>query len=386
MNRRFSKKPLAYIPIELLDLDKENPRLLRTNSPYTELDLLHTLYEQFNLDELAYSIVENGYFDEEPIVVMPTSPIEFPEDKQGQIDLFQSLIKTKQHFVVLEGNRRIATIKILLDTSIRGKLKVSASFPIISDDDVRNDLMEIPAILYPNRDDIAPYLGVRHIVGLTKWEAFQKAVYISKRLDVEHKKGGTIEDSIAGLQKTIGDRSDVIKKQYVCYKTFQYAEDAGFPAEGVRDRFSLITVALNSPSIRAFIGIPAYKDVDFNNEIIPMDKRENLVKLFQWIYGDKQQGIAPILTDSRNITKQLAPVLASTEATNYLLNGYSLSEAFERTDGELALIKKKLQSIIRDLKNLTGIVVEYNSDSEVKSLIEDAFSFIKKLNNIISKE
>ena len=193
MNRRFSKKPLAYIPIELLDLDKENPRLLRTNSPYTELDLLHTLYEQFNLDELAYSIVENGYFDEEPIVVMPTSPIEFPEDKQGQIDLFQSLIKTKQHFVVLEGNRRIATIKILLDASIRGKLKVSASFPIISDDDVRNDLMEIPAILYPNRDDIAPYLGVRHIVGLTKWEAFQKAVYISKRLDVEHKKGGTIE-------------------------------------------------------------------------------------------------------------------------------------------------------------------------------------------------
>ena len=117
-----------------------------------------------------------------------------------------------------------------------------------------------------------------------------------------------------------------------------------------------------------------------------MDKRENLVKLFQWIYGDKQQGITPILTDSRNITKQLAPVLASTEATNYLLNGYSLSEAFERTDGELALIKKKLQSIIRDLKNLTGIVVEYNSDSEVKSLIEDAFSFIKKLNNIISKE
>ena len=46
------------------------------------------------LDELVASFVENGYFEEEPLVVVPIG-----EDR----------------FKTVEGNRRLATLKLLLD-------------------------------------------------------------------------------------------------------------------------------------------------------------------------------------------------------------------------------------------------------------------------------
>jgi len=43
------KKPQIYIPIELLNLDSQNPRLLKDGKGNTQLDLLSTMYTDFDI-------------------------------------------------------------------------------------------------------------------------------------------------------------------------------------------------------------------------------------------------------------------------------------------------------------------------------------------------
>ncbi|MHC4111536.1 MAG: hypothetical protein ACYSUY_10690, partial [Planctomycetota bacterium] len=65
------RRPRLNIEIERLFLDKDNPRLPEEVQGKKESDLITALYRGFNLDELAESMSQNGYFDEEPLVVIP---------------------------------------------------------------------------------------------------------------------------------------------------------------------------------------------------------------------------------------------------------------------------------------------------------------------------
>ena len=222
-----------------IELDLENPRLAKSSNIKSQFDLLQVLYEDFDIEELAYSMSENGYFDEEPIIVIPKnlpSDFDFSFEIEAQQKKLQALVNNKKiKFTVVEGNRRAATLKILLDESLRKKIKVSKDFPRPASDVVRNDLMIIPAILYPNRENISAYLGVRHIAGLLKWEAYAKATFLASQIEEEVKKGKTVEDSIKEVQRQTADRSDVIKKQFLCYKVLYEANnDLSFNIENLK--------------------------------------------------------------------------------------------------------------------------------------------------------
>jgi hypothetical protein len=65
------KRPQMNIDIEKLFLDRDNPRLPENMQGQNEAELLKALYKGFNLDELIDSMRQNGYFDEEPLVVIP---------------------------------------------------------------------------------------------------------------------------------------------------------------------------------------------------------------------------------------------------------------------------------------------------------------------------
>ncbi|MBK7639040.1 MAG: hypothetical protein IPJ22_03035 [Bacteroidetes bacterium] len=82
------------------------------------------LYRFFDIEELAYSMAENGYFDEEPLVAIPQSlPIVFhglSGNELMQNDAYIKFIKDQTtQFVVVEGNRRLSTIKLLLSAELR---------------------------------------------------------------------------------------------------------------------------------------------------------------------------------------------------------------------------------------------------------------------------
>jgi len=125
-----NRKPQLDIPIELISLDKENPRLvpyIQDENDPTQLDLITVLFENFDTESVAMSMAANGYFDEEPIIVVPDKlPKEFDYLNYASVDELaneiQKLINdAKITFIVVEGNRRVSTIKLLLDKQLRKK-------------------------------------------------------------------------------------------------------------------------------------------------------------------------------------------------------------------------------------------------------------------------
>lgn len=386
------KRPQLNIPLENLELDNENPRLAKEYQGATQIDIFKVLLQHFDLEELAFSMAENGYFDEEPIVVVPCNlPKTFnmnAYDTVGKLqDAIEEIMKEKSiTFIVVEGNRRTATAKILTTPELRTTLKVKDGFPKPKNKVIEDDLKIIPAILYNDRKDISPYLGVRHIAGILKWEAYAKSKYIASRIEERVSGGVSVETAIKEVQQEIGDRTDVIKKQYMCYKIVEQAqEDISFDIIKITKKFSLIYVALNSPAIREYIEVPRYKEADLSKPLVPTKKIDNLKRLLTWIYGNVETGEQPVLTDSRKISSRLAPVLADADATDYLIKHNNLEEAFERSGGELTFLMKRLSKAERIMRNALSIAFNYKTE-EVRDMAKSCLAAASEVVKMVSKD
>lgn len=349
------KRPLLNISVENLLLDPLNPRLPEDIQGKSENDICYALYRFFDIEELAYSMAENGYFDEEPLVAIP---LDLPNNLES-LD-YESLSKNQEYssfinnpttkFVVVEGNRRLSSIKLLLNQELRNELKIR-TFPEISNI-VKDDISLLPVIIYPTRKEVLPYLGVRHISGIKKWEPYAKARYIAKMVD----QGFSIDD----IQKHVGDRSNSARKIYLCYQLIEVAKDEfDLNTEKAENFFSYLLLASGQGSIKDYLGIAKrLQDVDIDNPI-PNDKLENLKNLFSWLFGEGKD-IRPVIQESRDITSKLSPILRRPGATEYLKITRNLDEAYERSDGEEELLIKNMVRASRLLSQSLSYINENN--------------------------
>ncbi len=94
-------------PINLLELDKNNPRLM-TGTNYqieSEVDLVKVICSISDVRELVISICDNGYLNLEPLIIY---------SKDG-----------KPPFQVLEGNRRLTAIKLIRNNELASAVGMS---------------------------------------------------------------------------------------------------------------------------------------------------------------------------------------------------------------------------------------------------------------------
>ncbi len=363
------------IPLDKLLLDTQNPRLPLEARDKSQEVTLEVLVRQFDLTELAYSMVENGYFAEEPLVVIPNnlpknftlSAFETIEQKQ---DALKKLLDMPDvSFIVVEGNRRLATTKILTSPELCAKYR----FPTIENPTILATLKQIPALVYEERSDVAAYLGVRHIVGTLKWEAFAKAQFIKERVDeLMQKQKMTATEAVKMVGKQIGDKSNLVKKQYAQYQIMEQAEDElGFDIKPIRDNFSLLEVIFRSTDIRNYVGIETTLGrANIERQIVPDSHLERLRDVFTWIFGDMSQGIQRVLTDSRDITGLLAHVMKNEEATLYLKQYKNLEEAYELSEGEKEFVLKKIQLATRSLEYAMQRAYRFPNDEAIRSSVE----------------
>ncbi|CAN5553445.1 hypothetical protein BH11BAC5_BH11BAC5_33070 [soil metagenome] len=386
------KKPQIYIPIGLLNLDSQNPRLANDGRQNTQLDLLGTLYSDFDIDELAYSMCANGYFDEEPVVVVPSKkPKNFslPTKIEDQQIYLQELIKEdKIHFIVVEGNRRTATLKILNDPSLRQKVGVAEDFPKASGKAL-DDLKVIPAIFYLERNDVTAYLGVRHISGSKKWDFYPRVFYVSQRIEEKLNALGNYQVAFEEVQRQVAlRRSDAVIKHYLYYRIAKIIEsDLDFDIDPVIKNFSLIEVAVRSPGIRQFIGLGDnsnfLKEIDFTKRVIPSKFSDSLERILTWIYGNKKKNILPLFTDSRNIPS-LGKILINEDAREYLVGTNDFEGAYERSDGELEMLEKKINEAKKKLESSMQIAYKHKS-RELIELVDLCINAAEALKKALSK-
>ncbi len=387
---RGGRKPQINIPLEKILLDIQNPRLAKQKEFADELDIIRTLYEDYDIEDLASSMSTNGYFDEEPIIVVPSElPQGYVLDEQLPVDSIQEELKRLISenlitFTVVEGNRRITTAKILTNETIRNHLGIRPgmiSLPVHSE--ITNDLLTIPAIVYTDRKKVSPYLGVRHISGLLKWDAYAKAAYIAQNIEDGVSDGKSYDESIKLLQRHIPDRTDGIRKQYLYYRVLNEAQaKLDFDTSVIKDKFSLITLAINSPSIRTYMGVPTYKEANFDAPLVSEENLPNLKDVLTWIYGNDD--IKPVLTDSRLITSKLAPVVASDVAREYLKLTANLTDAYDRSNGEKNYVVRKLDTARANI-SFAEKYLKYKDDSEFLEAIDRCEAAVIKLKELLSQ-
>lgn len=388
------RKPQLDIPIELIDLDPLNPRIVsytNGNKELSQIDLTSILYEYFDTQTVAMSLVANGYFDEEPIIVVPNSLPEgfsfeaYPDPDSLAAEINKLAKEGLIHFTVVEGNRRISTIKLLLDSNLREKIGVQKSYPVTTNPDILEDLKKIPCIIYRNREDVSSYLGVRHISGLLKWEAFAKAAYINETIESEIKNGIDDNEAIKRVQEIVGDRSDTIRKQYVAYKIFLEArDDLGFDIKPLINNFSLVTVLYNSPGIREYINVHSYSKVNLKERVVPAESLKNFENILTWIFGNSKTGEQAVLTDSRNITNKLSYIVNNESARNYLIKFKDLDGAFEHTNGEKEFLSKNLTKAARAIQTSLQFAYKYKNDEDLLKQVQELEELLTALKSNLS--
>src|SRR5712692_1606816 len=99
------------MPTDDLLLDPLNPRLADEEETNDQDKLTEILWREMAVDEVALSIARNGYFPQEPMLVMP---------------------KPRQpgKFTVVEGNRRLVAVRVLRDRALRDA--VGADLPTLT--------------------------------------------------------------------------------------------------------------------------------------------------------------------------------------------------------------------------------------------------------------
>ena len=303
-------KKTTLVPVEKLQLDPQNPRLISADGITAEAEIIAQLYRREELSELLQSISANGYLDIEPLIVKAQDNV----------------------LVVLEGNRRLAAINLFRNSQLANEVfrvgQVRIRVPEISHD-YQATLEHVSVYRVASRDDARSFIGFKHINGAAKWESYAKAKFAADW----HRKGNVTLNDIA---ERIGDKHDTIKRMVNAIYVLEQAEESGrfhlADRFSPRFNFSHFYTALARGSYMEFLGLgAAWASYHPGPNPVSEEKLEALGEILRWIYGSKEEDVEPVIESQNPHIKELGSVLASTEGLTILRASGSLSEAFAST-------------------------------------------------------
>ena len=278
-----------------------------------------------DVQELVQSIVASGYFEHEPLIVA---------QEEG-------------HYVVIEGNRRLAAVKILLDRELANQ--VGCKIRVRK----RSDLEELEAlpVTISSREDSWRYLGFKHVNGPVKWSSYAKAQYIA---DIQRQYGVSLPD----IAEQIGDRHKTVQRLFRGLMVMEQAEEAGvFNREDrfrTRFAFSHLYTGLDYEGIGEFLSLGS-ADVEHERPV-PRKALKKLGELCVWLYGSKRDSIQPVIQSQNPDLRDLDTVLKNKESIAALRNGVPLVKALEAGREPEAVLEDALLDAKRALQHASGYV------------------------------
>jgi hypothetical protein len=324
-----------------LKLDPHNPRLPERLKNASESEVINWMLTDATLLDLMASIAENDFFNGEPIIV---------EKGTG---------------IVIEGNRRIASI-ILLNNPEIAEEKSQSVHELHSIAKEKNHIpQEIWVYIVEDRKLAENYLGFRHITGVKDWPPLAKAKYLYHSLYYPKRDAQNVYKTIA---REIGSKGPTVKRLITGFRIFEIVKendfwDIEYPLSEENIEFSYITDSLGISGITDFIGV----NMDDSDPIkyIKMPNLRTLIKIF---YERDEKGRTQ-LGETRNI-KILGKVLNNEKARRlFLEKSYPLIEAASFTDFLEENIREYLNialyNLIEAQKEIHKIENVNNSDLEI---------------------
>lgn len=338
---------IHYARLEGLSLDPTNPRLGRTDSgAEASQDSVIKLMMDWNLEELAVSFVESGFWPQEALLVV------------------QEKLYGRPGLVVVEGNRRLAALKLLRDT-VNGSPPSSKWAGLFKAKKVSDQLFEkIPYIVADSRDDIGAFLGFRHVTGIMQWRPTEKAQYIARLVE-----GGGL--SYEEVMRKIGSKTPTVRQNYISYRLLLQIQDAaeGVPKENLEERFSVMYLSLRTQGVQRFLQIDVQADPERARLPVPKNHLNNLKSFALWLFGDDKRG--PLFTDSRQVDN-FGRILESKSAVQYLQRNESpkLEVALRMAGGDLPELIRLIEQAADNIELALTRVHLYAKDAKLQSAVK----------------
>lgn len=257
------------LPIDRILLDPNNPRLMglegyegveesRIAEPGVQSSTIERLnsHRAFDQEGLRASIEQTGLLPVDRIVVRP-----LPKSDENE-----------QLFVVVEGNRRIAACKTLLELDHRGEKTLDA--------DIRKSIEQPRVLILPEVDVDEARLdqwliqGVRHISGIRPWGGYQAA----KSIEAMVERLGYSEADVAGALSISLQR--VRRSIRVLSALKQMSESEDFGTYAGPDYYAYFDEVLKRPAVRQWL--------EWSDESKRFENDERFELFLTWIAPDDE--------------------------------------------------------------------------------------------------
>ncbi|WP_156155556.1 ParB/Srx family N-terminal domain-containing protein [Frigoribacterium sp. MEB024] len=299
---------------------------------------------QDGVGELKLSISENGFVPVERIVVraMNSAPSAIVD---GETDA-EAVVR----YIVVEGNRRTAALKLLeqehaggLDLQAR-VTDVFAAVPVLLAEDASND-------------DILAIMGIRHVGGLKEWGGYQSALLVYRLMS---QPGLTARDVASRLGLTVNE----VNRRYRAFSALtQMMEDEEFGDNVSPEMYAIFHETVGQPNVRDWLGW-SQTDRLFKDE----DHRE---LFYGWLTGEGSPKIR-----SYGDIRELKVILENDDALVALKDDdQSLSDA-------IAIVRADAKAV-RWLPNVKSALTSLNDmgSGTIESLDDNDIEFLEKLKN-----
>ncbi len=313
---------IVSMKVSQLSFDIGNPRLPEFDLTCTSSDaeIVQVLWDAMDVRELAMSIAASGFFPHEPLIVA----------------------RENGKNVVIEGNRRLAAVTLLLNPALASDIGAT-NLPHIEKAE-KEKLRQLP-VMISTRKEAWRFLGFKHVNGPAKWSSYAKARYIA---DV-HRKHGI---GLAEIGRQIGDTHKTVQRLYRALMVIEQAEDMKLFRRDDRWKrhfsFSHLYTGIDYDGIESFIGLRAMGEE--NQEPVPHEKKQELRDLCIWMYGSKREDKQPVISSQNPDLRYLDAVVSNKESLAALRAGSSLSDAHEISRPSSSVFEESLMAAKRNLE------------------------------------
>jgi hypothetical protein len=334
------------VQIERLLFDPQNPRLPE-DLQGSQKRIFRYLVDDIGVEDLLNSMAASGVIECDPMIAR-----EAEDDR----------------FYIIEGNRRLAALKLLNGERI-GDGVAEPSVPSITPE-IASTLKEVRIQLGWDQDKLEAYLGYKHVTAARQWTPEAKAKFV-----LTHCGGDFSDENLSKFSRRVGTTPPTLRRWLIAYLALKQAEREGRfePSEAYAKRyFGTFYTLLGSQQVQDFLGL---KSGAISDTPVPASHLDKMGEFISWVIGTKK---TPPILNSRSQQKFDA-VLSSPSALQYFRAKKNLEGALLYTEFNSSQVAEKLLNAAYTIEECLPKIFDVKDEPNVISAVENLERAFQKL-------
>jgi hypothetical protein len=341
--------PIDVKEVEVKELlfDPQNPRLPELLGK-SQKEIFRFLVDEIGVDDVLQSIAASGVIEGDPIIARKA-------EKDGQ-------------YYVIEGNRRLAALKLLNGERIGDggeepavpELTAAAAITV----------KEIKIQVGWTEPALETYLGYKHVTATREWPPEAKARFVVSRVN-----GDFSNTNLTFFARRLGTNLPTLRRWLVAFLSLRQAQAAGKfdPKEAYAKRyFGTFYTLLGSEQVQTFLALVSDP---ISTTPVPADHLPQLSEFIGWSIGTK--AVPPIINSRKQ--QRLNAVLSSPSALQHFRLRRDLDAALLYTEYNAKEISAKLLNAAYGIEECLPKLFDVREDPGVISAIESLDAAYQKI-------